>query len=301
MIRRPRTKRTPNGRALALTERDVAIFATLARYRHVRSTYLHAFAGGASTTRFKERLGDLFHEGYLDRPEEQWRFANARYQPAVYELGRKGAKALGDAGVATPDPFTWLKDAHRQFEHSLLICECLASIELATSIAQGVRMIGWPEIAARARAKGKTLPSPFRFDGGSSTAPVVPDAIFGLEYGDGASKRYRFFALEADRGTMPVRRAGHNQSSISRKVAAYRDVLERQLPQAALGLPNLLVLTVCPSKEREQAVLAAVDGSDALAGAFLFHGLRCAVGPHPQLLLEPWARSGWPAQSIAAP
>ena len=64
---------------IALTPRDIAIFQLLGNYRYLRSTYLHAFVGGASQTRFKERLGDLFHEGFIDRPEKQWELANARH------------------------------------------------------------------------------------------------------------------------------------------------------------------------------------------------------------------------------
>ena len=52
-------RRTPLGKRLALTARDIEIFRRLAQYRYLPSTYLHVFAGGASETRFKERLGDL--------------------------------------------------------------------------------------------------------------------------------------------------------------------------------------------------------------------------------------------------
>ena len=83
-------KRTSTGKRIELTERDLAIFALLERYRYLRSTFIHAFAGGASETRFKERLGDLYHEGgYLDRPKAQWQFADARYMPVVYEATDK--------------------------------------------------------------------------------------------------------------------------------------------------------------------------------------------------------------------
>src|SRR5580692_9118008 len=72
--RRSRMRRTRTGRRIELTPRDIEIFRVLARYRYLPSTYIYAFVGGASETRFKERLGDLFHEGYLDRPGRQWDF-----------------------------------------------------------------------------------------------------------------------------------------------------------------------------------------------------------------------------------
>src|SRR5271156_6662459 len=94
--RRSRMRRTRTGKSLALTPRDLALFRLLANYRYLRSTYLHAFAGGLSETRFKERLGDLFHEGFLDRPEQQWMFVDARSTPVVYEIGERARAALAE-------------------------------------------------------------------------------------------------------------------------------------------------------------------------------------------------------------
>src|SRR4051812_40289463 len=98
MQRRSRMRRTAVGKRIELTARDIDIFRLLGRYRYLRSNYIHAFVGGASGTRFKERLGDLFHEGYLDRPCQQWDFANARYRPVVYESGSGATRTLREAG-----------------------------------------------------------------------------------------------------------------------------------------------------------------------------------------------------------
>ncbi|MEI9933134.1 MAG: hypothetical protein WDM89_22040 [Rhizomicrobium sp.] len=86
-------RRTSVDKRIELTARDLEIFRMLARYRYLPSTYIHAFVGGASRTRFKERLGDLFHEGFLDRPERQWETADCRHRPVIHELGA-GAKSL---------------------------------------------------------------------------------------------------------------------------------------------------------------------------------------------------------------
>ena len=86
--RRSRMSRKRTGKRIRLTERDLEVFRLLTRYRFLRSTHLHALAGGRSDKRFVERLGDLYHEGgYIDRPKQQWQAINARYMPAVYELG----------------------------------------------------------------------------------------------------------------------------------------------------------------------------------------------------------------------
>ncbi len=42
--------RTPKGKRLVITSRDMGLFRALSYYRYLRSTYLHAFVGGASET-----------------------------------------------------------------------------------------------------------------------------------------------------------------------------------------------------------------------------------------------------------
>src|ERR1700759_1739107 len=115
--RRSRMKRTGSGRRIEVSERDLEIFRLLTRYRYLRSPSIPPFVGGRAETRFKERLGDLFHEGDLDRPGAQWEFAGARYSPAVYERGNGSQKVLEAVGV---DAVTFLRATpHRQFLHSL--------------------------------------------------------------------------------------------------------------------------------------------------------------------------------------
>src|SRR5258708_36971362 len=94
--RRSRMSRTSTGKKLEITERDLEIFKLLQRYRYLRSTFIHAFVGGKSEPRFKERLGHLYHEGnYPNRPVEQWEYANARYKPGAYGEGAAAGVAVG--------------------------------------------------------------------------------------------------------------------------------------------------------------------------------------------------------------
>ena len=102
--RRSRMRRKRTGKRIELSERDIEIFRLLDRYRYLRSNFLYAFVGGASETRFKERLGDLYHEGgYIDRPRQQWQFANCRSMPIIYELGDAGARVLREHAGAQRD------------------------------------------------------------------------------------------------------------------------------------------------------------------------------------------------------
>jgi len=79
----------------------------------------------------QKRLGNLFHEGFIDRPDRQWEFLNARSRAAVYENGAGAARVLRDSGIAPNDMRTFPNTkTYRQFHHSLMICEALASLDL---------------------------------------------------------------------------------------------------------------------------------------------------------------------------
>ena len=276
---------------MALTPRDLTIFRLLSLYRFLRSTYLYAFVGGASETRFKERLGDLFHEGYLDRPDQQWRYAEARCQPTVHSVGEGAKRALLDSGRSADDARTFLGvSAQRQFQHAMLICDVLASIELATQTLRSVRFIPWGEISSRAaqtrHAASFVLAIP------NSTSSIVPDGLFGLEYSSSSGRKsYRFFALEIDRATMPVSRQSSSQTSYAAKLGAYRQILAGQVFKSQLGVPNLNVLTLTTNEVHLRTILASLGPPARENAAFLFKALPGALSrPNVALLCEAWSR-----------
>ena len=298
--RRSRMRRTPTGKRVELTSRDLDIFRALARYRYLSSTYIHEFVGGASQTRFKERLGDLFHEGYIDRPSRQWEMADCRHRPVIHELGA-GAKRILEQQNIAEEPRAWLGGSvHRQFSHSLMVCETLASIELGTRLCPGVRFISWPEILAKAPVSTRASAVPFRFPSPAPSGGVMPDGLFGLEYLAAETKSYRFFALEADRSTMPVVRSDQNQTSYMGKLAAYRDLISRQVYKSHLGTPNLIVLTVTTANQRLEEIMSRLREQSDCAATFLFKALadRERSLPVPRLLVEPWQRVGLPPLRI---
>jgi len=293
-------RRTQTGKRLELSARDIEIFTLLERYRYLRSTYIHAFVGGASEKRFKERIGDLFHEGYIDRPEQQWEFARARYLPAVYENGAGATRTLNEIGTTVADARTFpATTAHRQFQHSLMICEILASLDLGVQANPRLRFIAWPEILARAPEAIRTSGTPFRLPV-SSGGYLVPDGLFGIEYAAGDKKTYRFFALEADRGTMPVVRSNAGLTSYFGKITAYREIIGHQIHKAHWGIPNLLLLTVTISAARVQAIVDRLQDRPSENAAFLVKAVAATdlTTPMPKLLLEPWQRAGFPPLRI---
>ena len=129
---------------------------------------------------------------------------------------------------------------------------------------------------------------------------LVPDGLFGIEYTHEGTKAYRFFALEADRGTMPVARSNPNQTSFFGKVEAYREIIAGQIHKAHWGIPNLLVLTVTTSEARMTDIMGKFEGQTAGDASFLFKSMGGSglTTPAPHLLSEPWQRAVLPPLRI---
>jgi len=320
--RRSRMHRLSAGKRIALTDRDIELFKLLNRYRYLRSNFLYSFLGGNSETRFKERLGHLYHDGrYINRPPQQWQFANCRHMPLIYELDDKGEQVLRQHGLIQADSPLLSKGragACRQFAHELMICDCIASIELGVREDRDLRFISWQEIIAKAPEMTRSLHNPFELPVSISHAfsnakdvqradiKIVPDALFGLEYTGHGQKSYRFFVLEADRGQMPVARSNLRQSSYLRKILAYRAIATQNLHKSHLGIPNFLVLNVITNERHMNSIMALLDEVTAKKGSqtFLFKSIstlgdfRMAPAPTPHILTAPWQRVGCDEFSI---
>ena len=323
--RRSRMRRISTGKRVELTDRDIELFKLLNRYHYLRSNFLYAFLGGNSETRFKERLGHLYHDGrYINRPEQQWQFANCRYMPVIYELDDKGEQVLRDRGLMQSDSPLLKKGrmgAYRQFAHQLMICDCLASIELGVRQDPNLRFISWQEIIVKAPEKTRNLDNPFELPVSISyTFPrtgnmhradirIVPDGLFGLEYMSNGQKAYRFFALEADRNTLPVRRSDLHQASYLKKLLGYRQIASLNIHKSHLGLPNLLVLSLITNEPHMRNVMALVEelAHEGRSKLFQFKTMSSlgdfekAPASTPHVLTAPWQRVGYTAFWINKP
>jgi hypothetical protein len=314
--------RKPTNKRIELNERDIEIFRLLNRYRYLRSTHLFALIGGKSQKRFIERLGHLYHEGgYLDRPPQQWQTVNARYMPAVYELGEAGERVLAQHGLAAPSLTRKVRPgAVRQYHHELMICDVISSIEIGARANPNLRYISWDEIflnpkmpeVTRNSANPLAISVPVSYtcqrtkNTYRSDKPLIPDALFGIEYMVDGQKRYRFFALEADRNTEPVFRGNLQQTSYLRKILQYREIVARVLYKTQWGLPNLLVLNVTINERHMQNLMRQVDELTAGKGSsyLLFKtmssvaSLEKAPPPTSDMLTEAWQRVGFGPFSI---
>jgi len=262
--RRKRYTRQPTGKSIRLSERDAKIFALLTRYRYLNTEQLLAFVQPQSVKRFKERLGDLFHEtSLINRPAAQWKFPDAKCQHAIYEITMQGIEWLSLQGIK-PQNVTLFSRRERmgvrtQFEHRLLVIDHLVRRELEILNTPNERFISIDEILSRAPIVTIESPNPLAIPivlKPNQAFPelkkpfetnIIPDAVYGVERTIDGQKRYRFFAVEGER-TSPKKRKRLDLSSTDKKQRLYAELKRQGLAAQHLGVPSLHLEIIQPKK-----------------------------------------------------
>lgn len=283
--RLPRFQRSPAIRPLRLTERDRNLLRHLGKHKFLRSDHF-ASLGPGSRQQIVRRLQPLYHHGYLQRPRCQIDYYQAGSRPIAYGLGHKGV-ALLKREFPPEQRVTGQHGASRVqrlfLEHALMVSDFLVSIEVACRRQRDVRFITAEDIN-----KGTGL---LRWEvslGQGLSCGLIPDAVFGLESTDKAGKRQTsFFLLEADRGTMPVTRAGLERSSFYRKMLGYAATWEQDIHRTQFGWNRFRVLTVTTSTERMKNLIQACRRLKKGQGLFLFID-SASLRSHPDVLAAEW-------------
>lgn len=244
--------RQSRGKIVALSARDLAVFKVLSRYRYLPSNFLHAFVPG-NAGYHETRMTDLFHEGWLNRPRQQWAAINARYRPAIAELDTKGQQALIERGII---PGRALGNGG-SFTHELMVCLIMASFELGARNT-GLQLVS-PELAhsaprANLAPAGVEIRVSITHDGKNTAFDLKPDGYpFGLA---SANRRLWFPGFEADRHTEPLHVGDLERSSILKKVLAYREMVAADLYRSHLGFTNMLVPIITVNERHMQNMIA---------------------------------------------
>jgi DNA-binding Lrp family transcriptional regulator len=269
--RLPRFKRAPTVAPIQLTDRDRNIIRLIHRHRFLRSPHIVALVGGSSQQVLR-RLKLLYHHGYLERPRVQidyYHQSGSRH--IVYGLGNKGGTFLKqELGVAFREVSWGEKNraVGRIFlEHALLVSDVMVTIELACC-KRGIRIVTEKELALL----GKRQPFQWRVNINSHLKlGVIPDRVFALEFPDASGNRQRaYFFLEADRGTMPVKRRNLFQTSFYRKLLAYEATWSQSLHRTRFGFHRFRVLTVTTSTARVKSLVDECSQLERGHGLFLF-------------------------------
>ena len=305
--RRRRTTPVSTGKRLTPQPADLVWFQKLLEHGPLPSSYLLAFTKDLrrSEKRATERLTDLFNEAetkhggrYLERPPQQFRTIDSRYNQLVYDLTPAARQALGEADMLSEPSAApsgpWL--------HRFMVSCVTASIEIAALARSDLTFISQHRILARAGAELRCvvlIEEPVL--GQRVQKDLLPDALFGLQYKTAQGDRFRFFVVECDRATEPAATANFNRKSWLRSLLQYQAYIGGRLYRRHLHLTApLLALNVMTDPQRLDRLLSlTANHSDADGNPYLLFQSIDAFGPvwrppNPMtdLLTTPWRRAG---------
>jgi len=302
--RRSRWVPTSTGKRITLQPRDWLWLEWIHRHGPLPSSFLLEAAKGYGRCPKKatERLGDLFHEAgtahggaYLTRPRQQFRTLDSRYQALVYDLSEAGRAALVQRGKWRDQS----RGAGGPWLHQFMVAVITASIELAVQASDKLEFIPQADILERSETTLRTEidyldPVLDR----RVTKTFAPDAVFGFEYLTDQGPRFRFFVLEADRGTEPLQSQNSARKSLLRSFHQYDAYLGDKLYQKHLKLTApLLPLTVTTSEKRMGNMLEMLGDMPDLQRLALFKHWPAFADPfrvpppHLELLDQQWLRA----------
>ena len=283
-----------------ITPNDRDILRLLARYRYLRASFIDQLLPDRSSQGLSRSLRRLFDHGYIDKPREQHRGYNSLYCPDIYELDEKGQGVLLDEPLPITRLYRQKIDAPlRNFAHSMMICDCLASIEIGL-LGSHYELISWQEIIARtSHKKPMKLPCHLNYtfpDGRKETNKtfLIPDGLFGIRHPD---NKVSFFALECEHYN-PIEPSNLKRASFLKKVLGYRDIQRSGVYKTQLAIPNLRVLVVAPTQTRMAHMMDLAGDITRQSNLFLFahvpvqEELLKAPKPFPSLIDDLWERVG---------
>lgn len=206
-----KTERSPKDVTFRLTDRDLAIFEALNRYRYLKTSQIHRliFSENNSMQSVRRRLKYLYHHKYMERVVPYIQIGSGMPETA-YFLDREGVDHLNRKD--TPARL-WRKASKVKLQflqHALDLSEFRLNLE--TSL-QGHKNLSIDKFVAdfeiKSEAKGKDrykLYSELIHNTNRKSYVVCPDALIVLKWEDENSTEKSLYFVEIDRGTEGLER-----------------------------------------------------------------------------------------------
>ena len=227
-----------------LNDRKIAFLRALARDRFLTSEQL-ADGDGGSHQKVLRILRTLYDHQLVHRPPAQrFQLATHDNRPLVYALAHAGARMLAELDGASVRDYNWTTKTKRRTAetilHSLAVADVMRAFQKSLT-ARGFNLLDHDQLIPtfpEAMRKSNRGASPFSLR--VEITPhaeeprrlsVIPDRLFS-PYLSGERAN---FALELDKGTMPVCRwrdrkkqlLAFDQTSIARKLVTYHTEIGR--------------------------------------------------------------------------
>src|SRR5690606_1368891 len=189
----------------------------------------------------------------------------------VYALGRQGAKVLARTdGAEHLERINWTLKNDRVdapfLQHTLETADVIIAFELAAQ-SHSIHVIDQSDMIAHAMLPADTLQrsDPFRLRAKRVSIKgipkpldlsVMPDRLISLAFNNGTRISY---AIELDRGEMPVRRRTFDQTSYAKKMLTYFAAWQQDAFERNWNMKSIRVATVTTSDARLENMIEALD------------------------------------------
>jgi hypothetical protein len=210
---------------------------------------------GGSRQQVLRRLQRLYHLGHIDRPRSQIEY--------FHEAG--GSREII---YSTPG-----HEVQRFYlKHALMASEIAIAFERGCRRIPGLRVFGESELKEEFPSESG---DPFNWHIDVTRhlrVGVRPDLVLQIGKDDEVSFALQraSFLIEADRGTMPVARAGLEQTSILRKLLAYHATWAQGLHRSLFKIDRFRVLIVTSGEDRISNMIDACQRIERGHRLFLF-------------------------------
>ncbi|WP_425416882.1 replication-relaxation family protein [Oricola indica] len=264
------------------TQRETRWLKFIERHGPQSSLYLHELTSDTHRDRDTSlrQLQKLRSGDYLTCPVQQRATENASFNPYIYELTPRARAWLEGNDLAEN---TIRPSGH--WVHQYMVSCITASIDISLQ-RSGMSYIPAHAILERS---GSTLSVEL------GRKKLTPDQLFGIDYGG----RYRFFCVEADRGSEPKDSKAARKSYRS-MIEDYANFIGDGVYKQHFGLTaGMLLLCVFSSKTNERRFLETVRAALGKRSAYIltqtvpgFHGCFRPPELFANLANGGWARAG---------
>lgn len=242
---------------ISLTDRDLDIFTDFYCHNLLNTNQLarlHCHSE-AHKQRLRRRLQKLRQAGYLQQ------LKTPVDQPRDYVLTQGGMNALSNARHVPPRRICVPRSARSYRDHDLAISDFTVSIDLFVRALPNARLVDELELITRSPRldvrSHRGWPVTFRHQGITHEHWVKPDRFLGIKFDDRpANRNTRHFAIEIDRGSMPLEATKIEKASIFRKLLAYQATYDDNGLRAIFGIEHAYTLFLTTGHRRRDNMVS---------------------------------------------
>jgi len=282
------------------TKKLFDLLSTVYSFRYLRSHFLYELVD-SPLLGVREQITRRKKQGLIEEPKKHTRSYLSFFDHRILGITPKGVeymRRMDAAGIAgeqvTKVPELDPDYEARDFPHTMMVCDTLASINIGFKALPDYRFIPWTEIVARSDNQHPLRwPYQVTHKGQSKEATMIGDGLFGFQRPNGKAT---FYVVEAERMS-PKNPNTLSRSSTKLKILAYNNIISNK-GYLMSGAKNMKVLFVFPTDARAKAAAELAEELVGPSNRFRFTAIPTQFEqvkeptPFPHIVTDPLYRAG---------